>query len=258
MAFRVLWRNLADLATVTASSSTYGNAAGNVQHPHTYTVWQTDVLTAEEWLEFDFGEATTINCFVALEHDLSTLDTGIILEGTDDTSSGAVWTPIVSPTWRLTALVEFFNSVTYRLVRFRFTKQTAGDQRVLGRVFLGTYFEPERQPSGDGGGLEITPVDQSVTWRSPHGPTWTDIRGQYQRVEATFRAMPQADADTWASIGATVGEHDQIFISGDHANYPVDWLWYGKLVELVAAKFRANSEGGAKVWDGKLTLETEP
>ena len=59
-----------DSATVTASSTTSGLPAQNVQDPLVRKVYRSTAST-NEWLKFDVGAATTINCLMIANHNLT-------------------------------------------------------------------------------------------------------------------------------------------------------------------------------------------
>lgn len=251
---RLLWRNKADTATVSASSASYGNAAANVQDPHRYTMWQTEDDTAAEWIQFDLSQAESIQALVIDNHDFSDSDTITIqANATDSWTSPSVDLELtVTDT---TIVYHWASAQSYRYWRLAVTKAASVYQRQVGRVYLGPYYECPRNPRRDG--WSHGPVDQSAIRRSPYGPVWSDVRGQYHRVEMRFEYASQAQADEFALLAATLGTHSPWWLSADHDAEPLDWLWYGRLTDLRGAEHRTY-DGSGHLWDLRLEMETEP
>lgn len=253
---RVLYSNLADLATtvITAATANADLPASNVAHPHRTKVYRTGTSTATEYIDFDLGSAMAVQCVVLLDHTLTSGDTTIKLQG--GATQGAT-TVNETITFNASVMAKFLSAAqTYRWWRVAFTKASAGVYRDIGRIFLGPYDEYALAPAQPDG-LKITPVDLSETERALGGQTYSDIQGIYDEIDLDFPgAVSETQSGQMLALARACGTHTPFFVSIDPTNKPYDWLYYVKARSLTAQTVKLKN-GSTILWNASLKLNEE-
>lgn len=219
---RLMLTNLIDTATLTPSSEDAVLVGDNIANALRTKSWQTGTSTADEDIVIDHGSAKAITCVILLDHDLTSGDSGIVLEANATDSWGSpsftqVLTRVEGP------IAAYFSSQSYRYNRIFFTKSASGETRSIGRVFLGTYFE-----SPVAGTLRFRTRDLSKHSRAIGGQEYSDIRPNFDQINVGMELVDSADKDTLKPLFENVGTHTPFFVSLNHDVKPVDWIYYVK------------------------------
>lgn len=247
---RLLWRDAARQATVTASSTADGTEAAALTRPHLSDVWQCTGSQAAEWIKLDLGSAVACGGFALIGHDLDGTETGLTLQAstTDD------W---ASPPWSLSlthqsgVIAAFFSEQTYRWWRFTFTKASAADLRSAGRLMLGPSYEITRGPRRDG--FRWGHRDLSTVRVVPGGQAHADAGAVLRTLSAALPALPQADVDELQAMAASMSTHTPWFLHLNPDLAPSGWALYGRLTRLGGAEYRTYD--GGHLWDVALEME---
>lgn len=218
---RLIWDNLVDSATLTASSEDPAFPGINIANALRSKAWRTGTSTADEDIVIDHGSAKAITCVILLDHDLTAGDSDIVLEANATDSWGGpsfsqALTRVEGP------IAAYFSSESYRYNRIAFTKSASGETRDIGRVFVGTY------DSAPTTGHPIHPKDLSKKSQSDGGQTFSNIRPIYDQITLEMNVITKAIYDLIKTMFDTVGTHQSFFISIDHDVEPVDWIYYVK------------------------------
>lgn len=253
---RFLWDNLVDASATVITSSSEGTDLpdDNVQHPFRTRVWRTGTSAALEWVKFDLGSAQNVQAFVALDHDLTGSDTLVKIQGNATDSWGA---PSVDQavSHNANTLAYYFGSVqSYRWWRFTFTKSASGETRDVGRIFIGPYYETVKNISFEG--LDITPVDLSETSRAIGGQTYSDERSAYDKIDAKFDYVLNAQMAQFLSLAEAVGTHTPFFIDVDPTNMGYAWLYYVKFASFAKRRVRIY-KSSLPLWSTTMTFNEE-
>lgn len=220
---RWMYDNLVDAATLTASSEEATLPVENIQNEQRSKPWQTGTSVADEWVVLDLGSAQAFTCAVLLDHDLTSGDSAIAIEANATDSWGApsfsqALTRVAGP------IAAYFASQSYRYVRIKLTKSSAGEARSIGRVFVGTYLDSATISS-----LNFDKVDPSPETKSIGGQSYHDIRPSFDRISVDFEVEAKAVRDSLEAMFDDVGKHTAIFVSLNHDVEPVDWIYYVKI-----------------------------
>lgn len=131
---RVLFTNLAELATITAGSYASQYIPDNVVHPYLKTRYQAEIGSTSDSLTFEFTSDQTINCIFIGWHSLSQISFDL-----QDSGSSSLY----SDTWTLSGdVVEriYFSAVSaVRKVILSLTSAAA--PLYLGGVGFGQYYQ---------------------------------------------------------------------------------------------------------------------
>ena len=248
---RLLWRDAARQATVTASTTADGTEAAAVTRPHLSDVWGCTGDQAAEWLVFDLGAAVAVEGLAVLGHDLDGTETGVALEAnTADSWTSPAFTLALTVTPGA-ALAAFFTAQTYRYWRLRFTKAQASDLRTIGRVMLGPAWELSRRPSR--GRFRRGWIDPTEVRRTPGGQAHAAPARTLRTLALRWEALAEDDAEELLEAAGTLGVHSPLYAAIDPDADPAAWALYGRMTRLAAADWRAY-DGGHR-WTVELDLE---
>lgn len=249
---RLFYNNWIDYAAtaISAVSEASGFPAYNVANGQRTWIYRTGTTSALEAIVFDLGAAKAVASVVLLDHTLTAGDTLIKLQGNTSATWGA---PAFETTltWAADVISKVFASQTYQHWRVTFTKSAAGQSRDIGRIFLGTYFEPV--DTADYNGYERDGDDLSLLGRSAGGQDYAEARKQPRMLKLTFDRSPDADKLGFVALAALCGVHTSFFLQ-------VDPLGTGELVELVYGKltdlpkWRVAAFDGGYYWSGQVTF----
>jgi len=247
---RIMWTNLVDSSTITASSEDSALPGANIANALRTKVWRSGTTSVspdaatQENIVIDMGSAKSVTSVILLDHDLTALDTGIALEGNASDSWGAP-----SFTQALTRvggpIAAYFASQSYRYWRITYTKEAASQTRDIGRVFIGTY---DQVPIT---GMMINKNDLSKMARSIGGQTFHDVRPNYDEISLQMGVVSKAVFDTLNSITESVGV--PLFVSVDNDVEHVNWLYYVKIRSLP----NFNPVIATTYWQSSLSLNEQ-
>jgi hypothetical protein len=255
---RFYYINLIDANGVIFTASTYdvsypADLLANEQRSYG---WKTGNTQAAENVVFDLGSAQAATSIILLDHDLLNADTNIKIEANTTNSWGApAFTQAL--TWVAGTIAQVFDSQSYRFWRLSFTKASAGVQRTIGRMFLGTYYTTTEGPAD----IEIDHQDLTQKQRTEGGQTWADAQADFRSFGLNFNGLGTTEKEALEAFAASVQTHKSFFFQVDE-NAAVD---PGKLGERIYAKliskpkFKDNGFGsdGALAWDTKLEMEEQ-
>lgn len=247
---RLLWRNWADEATLTASSAGYGASVTNLQTTQLGVVWLTGTSTAAETVVADLGSAKAVQGFALLGHDLVAGDSLLKIQGHTADSWGS---PAFSQdiTWRAGSLLEVFSAAqTYRYWRLCFTKTSAGVARQAGRLYLGPAYTCPLMTAGD---FRIGLDDGSSVRRTAGGQLWSDEQARLRTLRCGWRHASEAFRTELQALALWGGASKPWVFAGDPTTYPVEWSLYGTLSGSFEARYDRWT-GADPLWDLGLEM----
>jgi len=234
----LLYNNLLDSATLTASSAATGFPASNLQHPFRTKVWRTTGGTpGTANLVIDHGTAKAVNCVALINYTWASAPGTLNFEANATDSWGApsfsqalTWAATPSANGNKACIIKTFASQTYRYNRLN-VAYAPGDWD-LGRMFVGSYFQPTYNYR-----IEWTQnvVDPSIIARSIGGQDHIDQIEKFREMGFSFLADTQAQWETYQTMINHVGINKDLFISFDYTNEPDEMTIYGKFSVLPGA-----------------------
>lgn len=250
---RLFYDNLIDKAgvVVTPITEATGFPAYNVLNGQRSWIYRTLATVALEAIVFDLGSAKSVTSVILLDHTLTAGDSLIKLQGNASDSWGS---PSFSQTltWSADVISAVFASQSYRYWRVTFTKASSGVTRDIGRIFLGTYFEPV--DTADHNGYERDTDDLSISSRSTGGQDYSEARSQSRVLKLSFDRSPDADKLGFVALADLCGKHTSFFLQVDPAGTgEMVELVYGKLADH--PKWRVAAFDGTYYWSGQLQFK---
>lgn len=192
----IAWRNLADEASLSASSELPELPGSNVQQPHVSRKWSTDEADSA-YLLLDMGEAVSCALLALLGTNLTPAAT-VRLRGslTDSSATGSL--ELDTGTLAAGAKAEYgnvFKSFTSTSARYwRLDVADASLEALLvGRLFLGPKWEPSVNMQI---GWHLASEDPSVNRKSYGGQLYSDVRPQQRVLEFTLDFLEEAEMYT--------------------------------------------------------------
>jgi len=253
---RLYYSNVIDASGVIFTPSTYDPAypADLLANEQRSYGWKTGDTQATETVVIDLGSAQNVTSCILLDHDLTAGDSGIAIQGN---SSDAWGGPPVneSLTWASGIIAKNFAGGSYRYWRLIFTKASAGVQRTIGRLFLGTYYTTTEAPSD----AEIEAIDLSQSQRSDGGQSWSDAQDCYRAFGLDFPQMSNTQADALLAFATAVGTFKSFFIQIDEAsgNAKLSERIYARLQKKPKIRSNGFDSTGEIAWDTKLEFEEQ-
>jgi hypothetical protein len=254
---RIFYNNLIDAAAASVigySSQATNFPAENLRDPQRSKPWRMGTSAGVEYVTFDLGSAMDVSHVILLDH---TIESSVVvtLEGNTSNTWGApafsqVVSLVIYDTLAITALTS--PPRTYRYWRLTIDKGLGTDAFEIGRVFLGTYYDPTDPPDFDG--FTRSAVDLSLKTRTPYGAVFGDTRPQYRRLRFDFTRIPDAQKVQLATIAGTVGTVTPFFVQVDDS--AADEL--GEPVYVVhrdVPDFEVAGYDGESKWNTRLDLE---
>jgi hypothetical protein len=202
------YQNLADTATLSASTADPNWPVANLQNPQRVRTWKTLGTQTQEWVVFDLGSAQAITDCILHFNNFDGTETGVQIQGNATNSWGspsftanlpfAGFQSLGSIIWNgganfnaYTAGVTFA-SQTFRYWRVVFTKANATDIRWIGRVYLGTHYDTTNQGDPDYDGLDVSFEDLSIINKNLHGHLFSEQRNRYHLFNCQSTFVPDA------------------------------------------------------------------
>ena len=136
---RLLWNNLADLYTITASTEATGYPATNLQDTQLAKVWRSTTASTSI-LTIDFVTTQAFTCASIVGHNFNA--SVVAYFETAATSSFSAVSLVATIDFNADTMIRFFASQSNRYARYRIENSTATDGYLeAGRVFAGTYYD---------------------------------------------------------------------------------------------------------------------
>jgi hypothetical protein len=260
MAIRFLATNLWDTATVTASSAATGFPVTNIATRHFDNAWRSTGLTAE-WLKADLGADTAIKAVVIKYSNLRVGDS-LAIQG-QTAANGDDWdgTPAlaVNQSITITAAMVSKGQITYnfsaaqtvRYVRILMTATAHPDGYIrVGRVYLGSYVEPDRDYDKD---FSIEDVDPSPILEAETGHKYVNALDSFKRISLVFSSMSAADKAIFEALRDALGKKYAFFVELDPASDLTDETYYVSCV----SGWKITHIYGAQLYSMDLVLDEE-
>jgi hypothetical protein len=225
MSIRFHWNNLTDSASaISANTEATGFPVENVQDDRVGKKYRTTGAGAAEYITIDLGAATTITAAAFVGHDFDNTETNIQLRKSND--NFVADNNLVSTfTYSAFTMIVWTTTAAERYWRIAFTKANAADIRNIGRVFLGTYFEPTRSQAAE---WTRGIVDPSPVARALAGAVYADQREKYFRTRFSLNGLTAADIATARTMFAANGKTVPIFLTLDQGGAPNELTHYGR------------------------------
>lgn len=234
-----LYNNLLDVATLTASSAATGFPANNLKNPFRSKYWKTAGATAgTAQLVIDHGTAKAVNAIALTGYPDWAAAPGTLVMQFNDTDSWGSPSASETLTWvsgttpggnKGTIIKKLSVSRTYRYNRLSVVN-APGDWN-LGRLFVGSYFEPTRDY---GWGYEEEIVDPSMISRTIGGQDHADEIEKYRIVRVNGIILTQAQWVLYQAMINTVGMQKPLFLAFDYNGQPIEKTIYGKFTQIPA------------------------
>jgi len=211
---RFLWNNLADTATLTASSENPDFPLSNLKHSWYLRHHRTTGVTSE-WWKWNLGSAQSISYFLFWYHNFQSSAT-IKLQA----NSSDLWTapPLdISLTWNSGNLIhELSPAQSYQWWRL-WVQDVGNPDGYLraGRAYLGGYFEPSRNYSLDWSRERIDPSEIN---ESEGGQEAVNTKTNYWIFHFPFPSIIDPDQETFKTISLAVKNSNPFFICYDSAD----------------------------------------
>jgi hypothetical protein len=231
MTVRVAYDNLVDGASaIAASSEASGFPVENVQDERLAKKWRTTGAAAAETVTIDLGSAQAVTCAIIDGHDWESGDNAPQIRKSND--NFAVDDNLVATfTHDVGTMIVWFASNSERYWRFALTKSGAAEIRNIGRLFIGTYWEPSKSQAV---GWSRQQVDPSVVERSLSQTVYADTRAKWFRSNFSLVGLTASDITNFRLFAADVGRTKPFFLTLDQAGDPFELTHYGRLGDVPA------------------------
>lgn len=204
---RFLWNNLADDATLTASSAATNYLVANIQNHWPTFAWRS-TGDASEWVKIDLGSAQDIKALVIKGHNFSA-GAAIHIQADDDTNFGSIDVDnILIPSSG--TITHFWSAAqSYRYWRITIVDDSNADGYVkIGRIFLGSYFSPAYDVSSYSMQIE----DASEVGLSVGRQSTSASRSHYKTWVYSFNYVKESDKEAFEDIFTECGFSKPYFI----------------------------------------------
>lgn len=250
---RLLYDNVIDASGVVFTAGTYDASfpPANLANEHRNNPYRTGTGTAAEFVIIDLLTAKNVTACILLDHTLTAGDTSIRIQANATNSWGA---PSFDQalTWASGTISQVFANQSFRYWRLIFTKSNASEQRDIGRLFLGTYYQPPEDPSD----VEAPEEDLSRKTRSDGGQLFTDAASSYRQKDLPFNGISTTQKDAFRTFHLAVKTHKSFFMQIDpNGSGEMVELLYGKLRSMMIFRNSGFHSDGALCWDTKLEFE---
>jgi len=237
MSFLFLYNNLLDSATLTASSEATGFPASNLKNPFRTKYWKTAGATAgTAQLVIDHGSAKDVNAIALTGYPDWAAAPGTLqveFNATNDWGAPSVtealtWVSGTTPGGNKGTIIKKLAATrTYRYNRLSVVN-APGDWN-LGRLFVGTYFEPARTY---GWGYNEEVADPSMISQTIGGQDHADEIERFRVIVIKGLIETQAQWVLYQAMINTVGTRKEIFVAFDYTSEPIERTVYGKFTKV--------------------------
>ncbi len=229
-----LYNNLLDSATLTASSAETGFPAANLKNPFRTKYWKTDGATAgTATLEINHGQAKSINAIALTGYpDWLAAPGTLLMEYGDDGITYAehddlTWVAPTTPGGNKGTIIAKVTAQNHQYNRLSVVN-APGDWQ-LGRLFVGSYFEPART-YGYGYGEGV--VDPSLISQTIGGQDHADEIERYRIIRVNGIIITQAQWVLYQTMINAVGTRKEIFAAFDYTGDVAERTIYGKFSKV--------------------------
>lgn len=223
---RVLYNNVADLATIEANSSTANYSITNVQNTKktsihrsagnsvTYTLtWLTDQsINGIALPATNLISGATIRVTLYDKDNTLKADSNTVTACKDRTPiyKGSLYTANTFPYAGATKTSVWFNSIydTVRKVIITVIHPTAGYPIDCSRIVCGNYWESSRQVSN---GINIGITDNSIVTNTRSGDSYVDRRHINETMQFQLQYLNDTDRKSLLQIMKTVGSNALVY-----------------------------------------------
>ena len=234
-----LYNNLLDSATLTGSSAATGFPATNLTNPFRTKIWRTSgATTGVANLVIDHGAAKSVTCVALTGYSWTSAPAILNLEFNDTDSWGSpahsetlTWYSSPTANGNKAVIIKIFGSQSYRFNRLSVIYSPGGvpTDWDLGRIFIGTYFEPTYSYSPNWSGEYM---DESMGMQTIGGQEHFDEIEQYREFGILFKVDSQSQWESFQTMFLSGGIHKDLFVALDYEEEPDEMTIYGKLVRL--------------------------
>jgi len=245
MSILFLYNNLFDSSTLVESSQNANFPAENTQHPFITKVWRTDGATpGTATLDIDLGSAQAVTCIALAGYNWTSQPGTFRLQFDNDPLYGSIdhtedltWYANPTVNGNKGVIIKTFASQSYQYLRLDVVYSPGGDHTDwdLGRVFIGTYFEPQYNYNffdGQSGDF----IDPSYVDTTIGGQDHIDVISKYRVVDFSFVITTQAQWELFQKMINTVGIGTDLFIAFDYDAEPDEMTIYGRFIGLPGMK----------------------
>lgn len=221
---RFMWDNLFDSATLTPSSEELGFEAELIQHRWIHRHWRSN-SGGEQSIVIDLGSAQDVTCFILNYHWwLPTSDIRIQANATDSWGTPSVDVAL-DVHYPMHPLVKFWSSAqTYRYWRLYVNSEDETEVVIrgdwddcpycnfhhrVGRIFLGTYWEPDINISRGFTTGEIDDVRKVVSLPGAMSSHKEEI---YKKIEYEWQWMTEDDKDNLTEMFDDRGRSNEFWV----------------------------------------------
>jgi len=224
-------------ATVTASSATSGLPEENVQDNLIRKVYRsTD--NSNEWVKFDCGAATTINCLFIGNHNL-TLCSTVKWQGhaSDSWASPSLDTTLTVATDAMgnnvVKIAHFYAAnQSYRWWRLYLEPGTGNATKLdIGRIMAGRYIQPTRNIRD---GFSISTQDPSRGRDTVGRQAYWTTRRQFSELGYNVSRVGEDQLDEFLGLYAEVGRHTAFVVGLDPDSKPTHNTFYVQIMNDVS------------------------
>jgi len=231
-----LYDNLLDSATLTASSAATGFPANNLKNPFRTKYWKTAGATAgTATLVINHGSAKVVNAIALTGYpDWAAAPGTLKMEYGDDGVTYAehddlTWVAPTTPGGNKGTIIAKVTAQNHQYNRLSVVN-APGDWQ-LGRLFVGSYFEPARDY---GRGYEEEVVDPSLISQTIGGQDHADEKERYRIIRVGGVILTQAQWVLYQAMVNAVGVRKELFVAFDYTNDAAERTLYGKFSKLPA------------------------
>jgi len=225
-----LFDNIFDLATLTESSQDSDFPAENLQNPFRSKVWKTASGVGNANLVINHGSAKAVTAIALVNYDWASAPSTLDLEfnATDewgDPSATEALTWLVNPSvyGNPSIIIKTFASKSYQYNRLNVAH---GSQWEIGRIFLGTYFEPTKDYIHERTEKIIDPSSVNLTI---DGQEHVDEMTKYREKEIIFRISSYLQYQYFQQIFNEIGIGKNIIVAFDYDDYSGEETLYCKI-----------------------------
>jgi len=190
-----------------------------------------------EYVDFDLGSAQAITAAAVAGHDLESTDSEIKIWHSDD---AVTYTEEVEFTHDAGNMIEIFTSSSHRYWRVSYKKETVGDIRNVGRIYIGAYTESERGLSLDTGKEW---KDLSKVRRALSGTKYADVRARVQILKTKLNYESLASMDALQALLEPLGIATPLFLNIDESSPNGDNTIYGRFTKSFSRTDPLNTHG---------------
>lgn len=187
---------------------------------------------------FNLGSAQSVTAIAIADYSWASAPQRLQLEfnSSDSWAAPAVtetltWYANPTANGNRAIIPKTFTSHVYQYVRLVWSYGPAGTltDTDIGRMHLGTYFEPTQQYLIS---HKQDMIDPSYISRTIGGQDHVDEISKYREISFAFLVTTQAQWESFQTMINSRGLSRDLFIAFDYDNEPDEMMWYGKFSSL--------------------------